>query len=156
MADAQPKTGAQMCLYYSTDMDSLEGVNVLIDVVDDVNLSSFSREMVELAFRGCEYKMNMAGLMEAPEADFKLIHNLNPEIEDALTEAQINATPIMLKIMNGDITATGTKGLAMPVLISEMPWSQELSGVSARDIKCVFTYVKNGGEVVKPQWITIS
>lgn len=155
MADERgtPKTGFMMCLYYSDTLNGT-GTDILISAVEDVSLSNVAREMIELAHRGTKWKKKLAGMMEAPTVEFKLFHNIEPAVERALWSHLTSAEPFLLKVMNGPIDEAGSEGFSMPVLLSEMPWSQGLSEVSARDVKCELAYAVHNGSEVEPEWIT--
>ena len=152
---AGPMTGNKMKLLYSTSFAS-GATFTEIAAVGDVSLETFEREMVEFASRGSAYKKKIAGMMEAPVITAKLIHNLDPTLESALQTAMINATPLNLKILNGPAATSGVTGLQIPVLVSKMPWSQNLSEVSGRDIQFELTYAVDSSTVVEPTVVSVT
>lgn len=151
-----PKTGAMMKAYYSTTLDPLTGVNVLLGEVGDVTVSGLGREGVELKYRGSGYIKELPGLKSLREVELEVIYGMNPTLDKFLEEAMEDAEIFLLKIMDGDITESGSAGLVMPVFIKEMDWKQSISEVSSRTVKCVNTYAVNDGEELNPQWLEIA
>ena len=125
-----------------------------IGAVESVSLDNISRETIEVAYRGCEWKRNIPGMMEAMEATMKLIHNVNPEMETVIREDMLNATPAKYAFLNGDITTSGTEGWVIPAYVVQMNRSEELSEVVANDIKLTLGHVLNstGTGLIDPEW----
>ncbi|MDO4584898.1 MAG: hypothetical protein Q4D62_12440 [Planctomycetia bacterium] len=123
--------------------------------VQSVSVDDVAREEIEIAMRGSEWKRIMPGMMEAMSATFKMVHNIVPGMETLIRNDILNGTATKYAMVNGDITASGTEGWSIPVYVTQMNRSEELSEIVANDIKVKLGFITDGTSLVEPEWLTI-
>ena len=151
---AGPVTGYNCKLYVS----ALAATPTWTEVkgVSDVSLDNWTREEIELVFRGCAYKVKLGGAMEAPEVTFKFFHGVDNSMESQLQGYLTGGTAFLLGVADGDSSTAGTQIFSMPVLLTQMNMSQNLAEVESFDCKAVLTYAENSGTQVLPAWTTVT
>lgn len=150
-----PIVGFSMKLYRSP----IAATDVWTEIggVENVSIDNISREVVEVAYRGCTWKRNMPGMMEAAEATFKLIHNVQPEMEEVLRNDMLNATPAKYAMVNGDITVAGTEGWIIPAYITQMNRSEDLGEIVSNDVKMSLGHIlsHDKSKLLDPEWLVV-
>lgn len=149
-----PVPGFKMRLYRGTVGGSTAWT--LVGGVQSVSVDDVSREEIEVAMRGTEWKRVMPGMMEAMGATIKMIHNIEPTMEALIRNDMLNGTAAQYALVNGDIATAGTCGWSIPAYVTQMNRSEELSEIVTNDIKIKLGYIKNGSTMVEPEWLTVS
>lgn len=149
-----PVPGFKMRLYRGTVGGSTAWT--LVGGVQSVSVDDVSREEIEVAMRGTEWKRVMPGMMEAMGASIKMIHNIEPTMEALIRNDMLNGTAAQYALVNGDIATAGTCGWSIPAYVTQMNRSEELSEIVTNDIKIKLGYIKNGSTMVEPEWLTVS
>ena len=128
-----PVPGFKMRLYRGTVGGSTAWT--LVGGVQSVSVDDVSREEVEVAMRGTEWKRIMPGMMESMGATIKMIHNIEPTMEALIRNDMLNGTAAQYALVNGDIATAGTCGWSIPAYVTQMNRSEELSEIVTNDIK---------------------
>ena len=149
-----PVPGFKMRLYRGTVGSSPAWT--LVGGVQSVSVDDVSREEIEVAMRGTEWKRIMPGMMEAMGATFKMVHNVEPAMEALIRNDLLNGTAAQYALVNGDISTSGTSGWSIPAYVTQMNRSEELAEIVTNDIKVKLGYIKTGSTMVEPEWITVA
>lgn len=148
------QTGHDLKLYYNTGTHA-SPTWVEITQVEDVMVDEFRYDQAELKRRSTRFVLFLNTVLRAGFS-FKLFHGVGITIYDDLRDAFLNRTPTEFYIADGAAATAGTEGLRIFCQLTDFPWDQPLTEVSAHQVKARPTYVEESGSEVLPDWYTIS
>ena len=149
-----PKTGHDLTLSYNSGTHASPTWVEIADV-EDVSIDELAWAMAEVKRRSSRMKKSIATILSAA-LTFKLLHELNATIFDALVGIFFARTPTEFYIASGPVATAGTKGLRMYCQIEQFPWNQPLEDISSHDVRAVPTFFEESGSEVDLDWYEIS
>lgn len=152
-AIAGPRTGDKMKLYINLGNHETE-VWTEVCNIGDLSVGDFKRAVALLERRCKQFGKNLPSLMDPISFNFKLIHDPDSTVFDAMITDFFYGYAREYAILNDSMLADGAEGLRLPAIFEEFPWDQPLKDVSSHACKLSLTYMEDAGGIeIDPEWV---